>query len=76
VETGGDPSNHFSTPGAKTLIDNAVKFAAAGGSTGFYWSLSQYYDSKPTSTVTPLSYFGNIEVRGVSKSINTRINSH
>lgn len=62
---GTDPTYHSSTrPGALTLIDDAVQFAASGNGTGFYLSLSCYYDSIDASTVNSLSYFGTITVRG------------
>ncbi|CZR67440.1 related to glucan 1,4-alpha-glucosidase [Phialocephala subalpina] len=71
VLIGTDPSYHFSSePGAGALIDNAIKFSAAGKSstgvsqTGLYFALSCYYDSVDTATVDTLSYFGTFGVRG------------
>lgn len=52
------------------MIDNAIKFSAAGKSstgvsqTGLYFALSCYYNSVDTATVDTLSYFGNFGVRG------------
>ncbi|KAH6667999.1 hypothetical protein B0J14DRAFT_176321 [Halenospora varia] len=57
---GADQSNH----GKTVLIDNSIKFAAAGTTTGLYFSLSQYYDSIEVANVDALSYFGTFEVRG------------
>ncbi|KAF4627330.1 hypothetical protein G7Y89_g10825 [Cudoniella acicularis] len=57
---GADQSNHDKT----VLIDNSIQFAAAGQSTGFYFSLSQYYDQIAVANVDALSYFGTFEVRG------------
>jgi cysteine-rich repeat protein len=63
--TGTDPSNHYGgPPGAGVLIDNAIKFAAAGASTGLYFALSHYYDTVDNAIVTSLSEFGDFEVRG------------
>ncbi|KAF2727637.1 hypothetical protein EJ04DRAFT_478718 [Polyplosphaeria fusca] len=67
---GTDPSFHFSREGAKTLIDNSLKFAAAGTTpagvpqTGLYFSLSCYYEDEESSAVSALSYFGDFTVRG------------
>ncbi|KAJ9148618.1 Peptidoglycan bound protein [Pleurostoma richardsiae] len=62
---GTDPTFHSSSrPGALTLIDDAVRFAAAGNGTGLYFSLSCYYDAVTSSTVNSLSYFGTFTVRG------------
>ncbi|ROW15634.1 hypothetical protein VPNG_02054 [Cytospora leucostoma] len=62
---GTDPSFHASSrPGALTLIDDGVEFAAAGNGTGLYFALSCYYDAVASSTVDALSYFGTITVRG------------
>lgn len=62
---GTDPDYHSSTrPGALTLIDDGVRFAAAGNGTGLYFALSCYYDSVDTATVDSLSYFGTVKVRG------------
>ncbi|TVY82244.1 hypothetical protein LSUE1_G002104 [Lachnellula suecica] len=63
---GADQSNH----GKTVLIDNSIKFAASGKSlagaqtTGFYFALSQYYDSIAVANVDALGYFGTFEVRG------------
>jgi len=63
---GADQSKH----GAKTLIENSIRFAATGQTpggaqqTGLYLSLSQYYDTIEVSEVAALSYFGRFEVRG------------
>lgn len=71
TQLGTDPSYHFGlTAGAKVLIDNAVKFSAAGVSptgsslTGLYFALSCYYNDVATATVDTLSYFGDFGVRG------------
>lgn len=62
---GTDPGYHSSSrPGALTLIDDAVQFAASGNGTGLYFSLSCYYDAVDTATVDSLSYFGDISIRG------------
>jgi len=62
---GTDPTYHSSTrPGAISLIDDGVKFAAAGNGTGMYFSMSCYYDSQTESTVNSLSEFGTITCRG------------
>jgi len=67
---GTDPSFHFSQGKAKTLIDNSIKFAAAGTTpsgehqTGLYFALSCYYESDATSKVEALSLFGDFTVRG------------
>ncbi|CAG8956803.1 hypothetical protein HYFRA_00011192 [Hymenoscyphus fraxineus] len=63
---GADQSNHAKD----VLIENSIKFAAAGkalsgaSQTGLYFSLSQYYDTIAVSNVDALSYFGTFEVRG------------
>ena len=72
ISTGTDPTFHFSsgTAGAGVLIDNAIRFAAAGVSstgasqTGLYFALSCYYTDVDSATVDALSYFGDFEVRG------------
>ncbi|KAH0536868.1 hypothetical protein FGG08_006299 [Glutinoglossum americanum] len=68
---GTDPSYHFGQGGAQTLIDNAIKFAAAGKSldgstslTGLYFALSCYYGAVDSSPVSALSEFGDFTVRG------------
>jgi cysteine-rich repeat protein len=67
---GTDPSYHFGTGGAQTLIDNSIKFVASGKTpggvdqTGLYFALSCYYDSIDSSTVDALSAFGDFTVRG------------
>ncbi len=62
---GTDPTYHSATrPGATSLIDDSIKFAASGNGTGLYFSLSCYYDSEPESTVDSLSEFGTFTVRG------------
>ncbi|OAL29747.1 hypothetical protein AYO20_09039 [Fonsecaea nubica] len=70
---GADQSNHdnWGVAGASVLIDNSIKFAAAGVSpsgssqTGFYLSLSQYYNTAALDTPVPaLSYFGDFKVFG------------
>ncbi|ORX92361.1 hypothetical protein BCR34DRAFT_670044 [Clohesyomyces aquaticus] len=67
---GTDPSYHFGQGKAKTLIDNSIKFAAAGttpagvSQTGLYFSLSCYYGSVDSAKVDALSYFGDFTVRG------------
>ncbi|KAF2489494.1 hypothetical protein BU16DRAFT_496288 [Lophium mytilinum] len=67
---GTDPSFHFAHPGAKTLIDNSIKFVAAGKSTsnttetGLYFALSCYYESVDSAKVDALSVLGDFTVRG------------
>ncbi|OAP63142.1 hypothetical protein AYL99_02369 [Fonsecaea erecta] len=70
---GADQSNHdsYGVAGAAVLIENSIKFAAAGVSssgtsqTGFYLSLSQYYNTAEVDTPVPaLSYFGDFKVFG------------
>ncbi|KAH8896575.1 hypothetical protein GQ53DRAFT_889812 [Thozetella sp. PMI_491] len=65
VLIGTDPSLHSgSEPGAVTLIDNSVTFAASGDATGLYFALSCYYNSVDSATVDALSEFGTFTVRG------------
>lgn len=65
IIVGTDPSYHSQTePGAITLIDDGVRFAASGNGTGLYFSLSCYYESVAFASVTSLSLFGVINVRG------------
>lgn len=67
VVIGTDPSYHQSEqPGAKTLMNNSIRFAAseAGNLTGAYISLSCYYGAAPETTVTVLDQFGVFRVRG------------
>ncbi|KAF2796668.1 hypothetical protein K505DRAFT_237150, partial [Melanomma pulvis-pyrius CBS 109.77] len=53
-----------------TLIDNSIKFAAAGTTpagvpqTGLYYALSCYYESEESAKVEALSWFGDFTVRG------------
>lgn len=62
---GTDPGYHSeSRPGAITLINRAVQFAASGNGTGLYFALSCYYDAVDAATVDALSMFGSINVRG------------
>ncbi|KAF2676428.1 hypothetical protein K458DRAFT_437312 [Lentithecium fluviatile CBS 122367] len=67
---GTDPSYHFNQGKAKTLIDNSIKFAAAGTTpagvpqTGLYFALSCYYEDEDSAKVEALSYFGDFTVRG------------
>lgn len=62
---GTDPGYHSSSrPGAITLMDDGVKFAASGNGTGLYFALSCYYDAVDSATVDSLSEFGTITVRG------------
>jgi hypothetical protein len=61
IPLGTDPSFHFGRDGAKTLIDNSLKFAAAGKTpagvpqTGLYFSLSCYYEDVDSSPVAAVS---------------------
>lgn len=62
---GTDPGYHSSSrPGAITLMDDGIKFAASGNGTGLYFALSCYYDAVDSATVDSLSEFGTITVRG------------
>ncbi len=63
---GTDPTLHSGgQPGAVTLIDNSIRFAASGsGGTGLYFSLSCYYTDDASATVDALSEFGTFAVRG------------
>jgi hypothetical protein len=63
---GTDPTYHSALrPGATNLIDDSILFASSGkDGTGLYLSLSCYYDSRGTTTVDVLSYFGTFVVRG------------
>lgn len=57
VLIGTDPTYHFSRDGAQTLIDNSIKFAAAGTTpagvhqTGLYFALSCYYQNEDSANV-------------------------
>jgi hypothetical protein len=75
IVIGTDPSYHtyVGIDGARTLIENSIKFAAAGTGTGMYFALSCYYHAVDTATVDVLSYFGNFAVRG---SLNCYDNVH
>ncbi len=63
---GTDPSYHArSRPGAIDLMRDAMRFVASGTKgTGLYLSLSCYYGSVASATVSSLSEFGifNVEV--------------
>jgi cysteine-rich repeat protein len=68
---GTDPTFHSGRPGATTLIDNSIRFAAAGVSpstglfqTGLYFALSCYYQDVDSQKVDALSWFGDFTVRG------------
>lgn len=62
---GTDPTLHSGAqPGAVTLIDNSVRFAASGSETGLYFSLSCYWSNTESATVDALSEFGSFKVRG------------
>lgn len=58
---GTDPSYHFNQGKAKTLIDNSIKFAAAGTTpagvpqTGLYFALSCYYEDEESAKVEAVS---------------------
>ncbi|OCK79323.1 hypothetical protein K432DRAFT_426610 [Lepidopterella palustris CBS 459.81] len=70
IVIGTDPSFHFGTGKAQTLIDNSINFAAAGKTsagvpqTGLYLALSCYYNDVDSAKVDALSYFGDFTVRG------------
>ncbi len=65
IVIGTDPTFHSDAqPGAVTLIDNSIRFAAAGSGTGLYFALSCYYTAVDTATVDALSEFGIFTVRG------------
>ncbi|KAF8453751.1 hypothetical protein BDZ91DRAFT_768147 [Kalaharituber pfeilii] len=65
VIIGTDPALHESISGARTLMDSAIRFAAADkGKTGLYFSLSCYYEFSPETTITLLDQFGTFRVRG------------
>jgi cysteine-rich repeat protein len=66
VLIGTDPTFHSSSePGAVTLIDNSIKFAASGaGGTGLYFALSCYYANVDSANVDALAGFGTFTVRG------------
>lgn len=64
VLIGTDPTLHQSRPGAVTLIDNSIKFAASGATTGLYFALSCYYNDVDIATVDALSAIGEFKVRG------------
>src|SRR3569833_2226315 len=61
---GTDPTYHSSTrPGAISLIDDGVKFAAAGNGSGMYFSMLCFFVSLSVSSVNSLSEFGTITCR-------------
>jgi len=65
IVIGTDPTYHSGRqPGAVTLIDNSVRFAASGSGTGLYFALSCYYHDAKTASVDVLSEFGKFTVRG------------
>src|SRR5438093_3458098 len=65
VVIGTDPVFHQLQGQANVLTTNAINFAASGGSTGLYMSLSCYYFSAPANTpVSILSEFGTFTVQG------------
>jgi hypothetical protein len=66
IVIGTDPSFHSygGEAGATTLIENSIKFAAAGPSTGLYFALSCYYHRVGSAEIAALSYFGKFVVRG------------
>src|SRR5690606_12133054 len=61
-----DPSLHAeSQPGAVTLMQKSIDFAAAEkGKTGLYVSLSCYYHDADETTMELLDQFGEFRVRG------------
>lgn len=65
---GTDPGYHATVPpiqpGAASLIEGGVSFAAAGNGTGLYYCLSCYYQDSVGATVEELSGLGHFEVRG------------
>src|ERR1035438_6007525 len=66
IVIGTDPVyHHFSQPGASTLIDNGVAFAAGQpGKTGLYCDLSCYYAGAPLQPVPVLDQIGAFETEG------------
>lgn len=66
VLIGTDPSLHAeSQPGAKTLMEKSIEFAAAEkDKTGLYLSLSCYYHDADETTIELLDQFGEFRVRG------------
>lgn len=66
IAIGTDPSYHSGIAGAVTLMDRALRFAAAReGKTGLYASLSCYYVGATETDVTWLDQFGGeFRVRG------------
>jgi hypothetical protein len=67
VVIGSDPVLHQFQGSANTLTTNAINFAAGGGGTGLYVSLSCYYAGSPANTpVSLLSEFGTFAVQGQS----------
>lgn len=66
VVIGTDPDYHEAVqPGAHTLMEKSIKFAAdEKGKTGLYLSLSCYYHMKDEGVLTVMDMFGNFRVRG------------
>jgi hypothetical protein len=65
IVVGTDPVFHQSIPGAVTLTNQAINFAADAPTTGAYISLSCYYFSAPSGTPVPvLDQFGSFTVIG------------
>jgi hypothetical protein len=65
VVIGTDPVFHQLQGQANQLTTNAMNFAASGGATGLYMSLSCYYFEAPVDTpVSILSEFGDFRVQG------------
>ena len=67
VVLGTDPAFHddLGVPGAKTLMEKSIQFAAAKkGKTGLYLSLACYYHESEETTLPIMERFGNFMVRG------------
>lgn len=68
---GGDTSDHIYWTGAKTLIEDGIRFALAGEKTGAFISTSEYYEDSPSGTAVPfLSGFGSFTAIGTTRAID------
>lgn len=65
ITIGTDPVLHQAVPGAVTLINRGINYAAAAATTGAYIDLSCYYFAAPAGTPVPvLDQFGVFTVVG------------
>ncbi|KAJ2902102.1 hypothetical protein MKZ38_001011 [Zalerion maritima] len=67
VVIGTDPSYHTDIggdAGAPVLIQNSIKFAAAGEKTGLYYAIGCKHEFEESATIEPLSELGTFAVRG------------